>query len=208
MTSNNRSNTRADRAAAIKAAAVGVFAEHGYHATKVSMIVSEVGVAQGTFYLYYKSKQEIFDEILGDFLSLFKEPVSQWEVGDFKNAEDLRKGLIDLGNLLLRVLVDNRDLTRIFFKEALINHPEFTARITRFYSDLAEVMVAINHINHDLGLIRKTDFEVLAYCTMGMVERNIQQYIVEREDPPSPEHMERIIEAIVELFVYGAAVYK
>src|SRR5262245_44500387 len=38
------------------AAAVEVFAAKGYTATRVSDIVREAGVAQGTFYLYFKSK--------------------------------------------------------------------------------------------------------------------------------------------------------
>src|SRR5690625_6033061 len=36
-----------------------LFAKKGYHATKVSDIVREAGVAQGTFYWYFKSKEEI-----------------------------------------------------------------------------------------------------------------------------------------------------
>ncbi len=208
MTSRNRSGSKADRASAIKAAAVEVFAQHGYHATKVSMIVHKVGVAQGTFYLYYKSKQEIFDEILDDFLTLLQSPISQWEVRDLTTVEDLRQALVELGVILLGVLNSNRDLTRIFFKEALINHPEFTARINTFYKELGEVMVAINILNNQMGLIRETDFEVLAWCTMGMVERNILQYIVEPDEPLPLEKMEAIVVAIVDLFIYGAGNYK
>jgi TetR/AcrR family fatty acid metabolism transcriptional regulator len=205
MTQKPREGAKADRAASIKAAAIEVFASHGYHATKVSMIVKKVGVAQGTFYLYYKSKQEIFDEILGDFLGLFSTSVEEWEVGTFETVEALREGLVALGEILLRVLVENRDLTRIFFKEALINHPEFTARIETFYSDLTDVMTGINRLNHQLGLIREQNFRVLAYCTMGMAERNIQQYIVEPEDPPPIEVMRDIVVTIVDLFLYGAS---
>ena len=206
MSETTRNGNKADRAAAIKSAAVEVFAENGYHTAKVSMIVKRVGVAQGTFYLYYKSKQEIFDEILGDFLDLFSASVERWEVGSFSTVEDLRLGLMSLGEILLAVLVENRDLTRIFFKEALINQPEFQARIRAFYRDLADMMTGFNRINHQLGLIREQNFRVLAYCTMGMVERNIMQYIVEPEDPPTREEMRDIVQTIVDLFLVGAAV--
>ncbi len=205
MSQTNRDDAKADRAAAIKQAAVEVFAEHGYHAAKVSMIVHRVGVAQGTFYLYYKSKQEIFDEILGDFLGLFQDSVVTWEVGSFETVEALRAGLMSLGETLLRVLVENRDLTRIFFMESLNSLPEFKARIDAFYRDLADVMTGINRINHQLGLLRDQDFQVLAYCTMGMVERNIQQTIVLPDEPPTMEEMRVIVETIVDLFLYGAS---
>ncbi|MFD1988390.1 TetR/AcrR family transcriptional regulator [Paenibacillus nicotianae] len=40
------------------------FVDAGYHATKVSDIVAEAGVAQGTFYWYFKSKESIALEII------------------------------------------------------------------------------------------------------------------------------------------------
>ena len=36
--------------------------------TRVSDIVADAGVAQGTFYNYFKSKEEIFKEICYDFI--------------------------------------------------------------------------------------------------------------------------------------------
>jgi AcrR family transcriptional regulator len=41
-------------------AALNRFSDKGLHATKVSDIVKEAGVAQGTFYLYFKNKDDIF----------------------------------------------------------------------------------------------------------------------------------------------------
>ncbi|MEZ4459278.1 MAG: TetR/AcrR family transcriptional regulator [bacterium] len=75
----SRSEKKADRREAIKVAAIEVFSERGYHATKISEIVRRVGVAQGTFYLYYESKQQIFGELLTDFLTPVVETVANWE---------------------------------------------------------------------------------------------------------------------------------
>ena len=44
--------------------ALQLFAEQGYHKTKISDIVKTVGVAQGTFYWYFKSKEAIALEII------------------------------------------------------------------------------------------------------------------------------------------------
>ncbi len=199
-----RAVSRADRAAKIKEAAIEVFAEHGYHKAKVSMIVGQVGVAQGTFYLYYKGKREIFGEILDDFLGLIRETVVTWDVGLLENVQDLRVGLINLGTLLIRVLVDNQKLTRIFFKEALAVHPEFTAQIGSFYETLGDLMTGINRINCQRGFIREQDFRVLAYCTMGMVERNIQQSIVHPDTEPDMDKLQHVVQQIIDLFIYGA----
>lgn len=39
------------------------FAEHGYYETKISNIVKKANVTQPTFYLYFKSKEAIFQEL-------------------------------------------------------------------------------------------------------------------------------------------------
>jgi AcrR family transcriptional regulator len=201
----DRKEARADRAAKIKEAAIEVFAEQGYHQTKVSTIVGRVGVAQGTFYLYYKGKSEMFSEILGDFLQLIREAVAAWDVGRLETVEDLRAGLLSLGEILIKMLVANRKLAQIFFNEALAHNPEFTAQINSFYDDLGDLMTGINRLNHQRGLLRAQDFRVLTLCTMGMVERNIQRYIVQPDADPTLEEVQHVVQHIVDLFLYGAA---
>ena len=54
---------------AILRAAISVFAHNGYFNSKVADIAREAGVADGTVYLYFKSKEEmlhsIFDRSVG-----------------------------------------------------------------------------------------------------------------------------------------------
>ena len=52
-------------------AAVRVFARNGYYNSRVSDIAREAGVASGTIYLYFKTKDEIL-------VSLFREKMAAW----------------------------------------------------------------------------------------------------------------------------------
>jgi AcrR family transcriptional regulator len=47
-------------------AAEQVFAQVGYHEASIVKITEAAGVAMGTFYLYFRGKKEIFDELLRD----------------------------------------------------------------------------------------------------------------------------------------------
>ena len=47
------------RRAQILAAASRVFARQGFHRTTVRQVASEAGIADGTIYLYFDSKQEL-----------------------------------------------------------------------------------------------------------------------------------------------------
>jgi TetR/AcrR family fatty acid metabolism transcriptional regulator len=52
-------------------AAVRVFARNGYYNSRVSDIAREAGVASGTIYLYFKTKDEIL-------VTLFREKMAAW----------------------------------------------------------------------------------------------------------------------------------
>ncbi|MNP07860.1 Fatty acid metabolism regulator protein [compost metagenome] len=60
-------------------AAEKVIAENGYHGSQVSKIAKEAGVADGTIYLYFKSKEDIlislFENRLGRLVSQFNESI-------------------------------------------------------------------------------------------------------------------------------------
>src|SRR6476659_1924622 len=48
-----------DKRERILAAAERIFARHGFFAAKVSDVAKEAGVADGTIYLYFKSKDDL-----------------------------------------------------------------------------------------------------------------------------------------------------
>jgi AcrR family transcriptional regulator len=53
-----------ERKSQLLAAARLVFAEKGYKATKISDIVERAGIAQGTFYIHFFSKEALVSELL------------------------------------------------------------------------------------------------------------------------------------------------
>ena len=67
---NNPRNSTADKRSAILRAATRVFARNGYFNAKVADIARAADVADGTVYLYFKSKEEIlhsiFDQNIAD----------------------------------------------------------------------------------------------------------------------------------------------
>jgi TetR/AcrR family transcriptional regulator, fatty acid metabolism regulator protein len=60
----------ADKRRQILDAAIRVFARQGFHATRVSDIADEAGVAYGLVYHYFKSKDEVLNELFLERWSL------------------------------------------------------------------------------------------------------------------------------------------
>jgi AcrR family transcriptional regulator len=51
--------------------AANLFLSKGYEETSINLIVNQLGVAKGTFYHYFQSKEEILEAILEEYISKF-----------------------------------------------------------------------------------------------------------------------------------------
>src|SRR2546422_5855767 len=100
----------ADKRAAILRAAIRVFAHNGYFNSKVADIARAAGVADGTVYLYFKSKEEILH-------SIFDRSVDE-AIADarkrLKKLDDPREKLRRIALLHLERLGADRDLAVVF----------------------------------------------------------------------------------------------
>ena len=100
----------ADKRSAILRAAIRVFANNGYFNSKVADIAREAGVADGTVYLYFKSKEEILHSI---FDRSMEEAIADGRkrlAGVTEPREKLRR----IAELHLERLGADRDLAIVF----------------------------------------------------------------------------------------------
>jgi TetR/AcrR family fatty acid metabolism transcriptional regulator len=100
----------ADKRAAILRAATGVFARNGYFNSKVADIASAAGVADGTVYLYFKSKEDILHSI---FDRTVDEAVTEARE-ELKEIKDPREKLRRIAYRHLERMEADRDLAIVF----------------------------------------------------------------------------------------------
>ena len=82
-----RALTKAANRQAILAAARQVFARIGFDATTVRDIIRETDLAAGTFYNYFRSKEEVFEAIAGESARRFR-PMLQTVREEARSFED------------------------------------------------------------------------------------------------------------------------
>jgi len=78
-----------DKRRQILDAAIRVFARQGFHATRVSDIADEAGVAYGLVYHYFKSKDEVLNELFSQRWSLLLAAIEETDAGDAPPREKL-----------------------------------------------------------------------------------------------------------------------
>ena len=102
-------------------AAIRVFARTGYYNSRVSDIAREAGIASGTIYLYFKTKDEIL-------VTLFREKMAEWVEfvrGAIAAEPDPLAKLRRLVALHFSVLEANPDLAEVVQVELRQGHKFF-----------------------------------------------------------------------------------
>jgi AcrR family transcriptional regulator len=79
-------------------AAAELIGERGYHGTTVDDIVERTGVAKGTFYYHFKSKEALFDGLLNQHLTLLAR--------EFRSAASAAASPVEALSALVRTELD------------------------------------------------------------------------------------------------------
>src|SRR5207249_3582593 len=121
-------------------AAIRVFARHGYYNSRVSDIAREAGMASGTIYLYFRTKDEIL-------VTLFRDKMADWVAfvrAAIADAPDALAKIRRLVALHLKMLEDNPDLAEVVQVELRQGHKFFRGasahEITAYFALIETVL--------------------------------------------------------------------
>jgi TetR/AcrR family fatty acid metabolism transcriptional regulator len=129
-----------DRRAVILDAALRTFVKRGYPETKVAEIASEAGVAEGTLYNYFASKEDLllalFDEKWGWIIDEIRKKISR--------LNDPNRKLKAIFSLVVRMFKKDRQLAELFMvdiKQSSVFLNNYTInRIVEFLDLIEEVL--------------------------------------------------------------------
>lgn len=165
----------ADKREAILRAAIRVFSQNGYFNSKVADIAREAGIADGTVYLYFKSKEEIlhsiFDRAMEEFISEGKK-----EIAEIKDAD---KRLQRIAQLHLERLGADRDLAIVFQVElrgSIKFMQEFSAAGFAEYLDIIQQTIVEGQ---KTGVFRKSlNPTICAKILFGALDEMVTNWIL------------------------------
>lgn len=172
-------------------AAIMEFSKHGYHGTKISEIVKRAGLSQPSFYLYFESKEAIFKELEGLFLSRLHDLVDKSRLEPGIEVNDLKNRIKGSLQSLFEFFQENQDLTRIglyISAESQAIKEGVAQRITD--NLLAEQATGYFRRNVDMSFVALSLVGVIWHVTETLL-------LTERSHPES------IASKIVDLMLYG-----
>jgi AcrR family transcriptional regulator len=195
----DRSIAQADKRKQILAAAVRVFAEHGYHGSRVGDIAEDAGVAHGLLYHYFSSKEEvlrtIFVENWGELLARFRAVEAAHEPPPQK--------LEGIAKILLRTWRNDPALVTVMVREV--------ARSREIQGQIEEVREAFLIVQRIIeegqasGAFRlDLDPRIASWIVYGALEEILTGWVL-GQLPDSEDDVRRAEQALVEVALRGLA---
>ena len=181
------------RCRAIRDAALRVVGRKGLEKATVDDIAREAGVAKGTLYLYFRSRDEIIEKTIGaavdDLLERLQRAADGAGAGPFDEA-------------LERVLTaefayfdENRDFFRLYFASGEYSEDR-RLRQSRRYRLHIDQLVGLIESGRRRGELKSLDSERAAIAIAGAARDLILRRIHEKEPPP-PESDARFLSEVL-----------
>ncbi len=191
-------NGAANKREAILRAATRVFACNGYFSSKVADIARAADVADGTVYLYFKSKEEIlhsiFDQNMAEAIAACRQLI--------ENSRDPREKLRRIATLHLERLGADRDLAVVFQVE-LRGSTKFMQEFSAAgFAEYLDLLRKIFEEGQRAGVFRKDlNAKVVSKILFGALDEMATNWIISKRS----YKLEPMAEIVMDVFLSGVS---
>jgi AcrR family transcriptional regulator len=191
-----------DKRRQILDAAIRVFARQGFHACRVSDIADEAGVAYGLVYHYFKSKDQVLNELFTERWSLLLatiEEVDAQDIGAHEKLDAVARFIIDSyrhdPELMKVIIVEVTRAANSFGRTHL-------AEIDRAYEMIAKIVA---DAQGEGTFRREVDPELASMWFYGAIEQLLSGWVFDLI-PSRSNDFDRAREMLVETICGGLEV--
>ncbi len=144
-------------------AAEVVFAEQGYHEASIVKLTERAGIGLGTFYLYFDSKQSIFEALVVDLNRRVRREMSEAMTGARSRLEAERAGFAGF----FRFTAEHPALYRVVREAEFVSPQVLRLHYTRIVEGYE---AGLRAAQEDGDVDRSLDPSTTAWALMGMGE--------------------------------------
>ncbi|MEW6554062.1 MAG: TetR/AcrR family transcriptional regulator [Actinomycetota bacterium] len=150
-------------------AAEGVFAEKGYDKTTVAEIISRAGIGHGTFWLYFRNKDDLLGFMLQDMVKEFE--AFDWYGGDalegpsVRTPEEVEEIIRGVMGIFARYATIHPLIVR-----ASLDSEEFRILLEEFNQPFLRIVETKLREHLDKGWCRDLDPEITALIIVTLLE--------------------------------------
>lgn len=172
-------------------AAEGEFGERGFHEASIAEITRRAGVALGTFYVYFDSKEAVFRALVGHMGHETRAHIARRVDGASDRLTAERQGL----GAFLEFARAHTNLYRIVMESQFVAEDAYRA----YYNAFAEGYRRNLQVAVDRGELRPGDADVRAWALIGLSVFLGMRFAVWDTDAP----LEPVVDAAFDLIDKG-----
>ncbi|CAG9167180.1 TetR/AcrR family transcriptional regulator [Cupriavidus pinatubonensis] len=172
-------------------AAEKVFGERGYYVASISEITQEAKVAMGTFYLYFKDKEDVFRALVQHMLELLRTHLRKHVAPATSQIEAERLGL----KAFLSFVSRHKNLYRIVLDSYSVDETIYSG----YFQVFADLYSRRLSRAAEQGEFRPGDAEVRAWCLIGISNFLGMRYALWKR----PASMEKVVDAAFDMIRHG-----
>lgn len=165
----------AERREQLLRTAVGVFAQHGYHATSMNDVAEAAGVTKPVLYQHFSSKRDLFIELLEEIGAGLRSTIAKATADAPGPRQQIEEGF----RAYFRFVDESSDAFRVLFGSGARRDPEFASFARAVETSIAEtvaqlIVVEGEPVAHGL---------VLAHSIVGMTEAASRYWLAHDREP-------------------------
>ncbi|GIL28052.1 TetR/AcrR family transcriptional regulator [Actinocatenispora comari] len=160
-------------------AAEAVFVEYGYHDASIVKITETAGVAQGTFYIYFPGKHELFAELVDDLNRRVRRAMAQASDAHRTRLAAERAGFA----AYFGFVGEHPGLYRIMRQAEFVAPEQLRRHYDRIVSGYSSRLAAAM----DTGEIPRGDPELMAWSLMGLGEMVGMRWVLWQQHEAVPD---------------------
>mgnify|MGYP000921616090 CR=1 FL=1 len=160
----------------IMEAAIKIFAENGFHYSKIAKIAEIAGVATGSIYMYYQSKEDILHKIFNSIWeNLYNELLIIVNQTDLKAPEKL-DSIIDL---IIDEFTQNPNLALVIVNEQNNFQKNTFTEFTPYYNKFLDLAVQVIKEGIDQNYFSKNvDLFIFRFYVLGAIRNILNNWAV------------------------------
>ncbi len=187
-----------DARTSILQAALEEFSEKGFHASTIDSIAERAGIAKGTVYRYFNTKEGLFIALKEDTMTEFVELARQ----DLSQQDDILKII----ESVIRMYLSFFEKNSAFFKVIIQEHKDFGTEFSEKF--INELILALPGLKRRCwkasrsGRLKQMNYFTVFYGIIGFLNGVIQKWLHEGGEGALVEE----IDTVTEVLFYGFVV--
>ena len=182
------------RRAEILEAALALFSSKGFHDTTMEEVANAAGVAKGTIYLYFQSKEHLLLALKRDFMqgltdavaNIVADAIEQLEGG---KATDYRDIIDDIFDSVVDYHTSRRDAVEVVVRQS--PSPDLVNEALELEREYLGLITSAFRTGMEYGLVHTEDPEMTAHLITAAIRDNIATCLCYGE----PADLDRLVEA-------------